>query len=281
MGKALDHGNLHRTAKYFMDSGRAATHDVAMDLLQKFGLTIHVGEEITHSLHHQIALLTLINVARRTFLAGIEVVGLHDGMSLTALAPARALKDAVLELGGRAISRPRPNWPSALIGTADTTPVDMPCWRVTWEGWRGGVIPNREGRHLADGEAIALAPALAAAVCAGEAFAYHAGDHPMAGRCAAGMSLWHPGAGWLAADPTEPALAFLPSRLWLIGLGNLGQAFAWLLACLPYGDRNQIELVLQDFDRIAPSNHIALVLQGRCRPAEVARGVRLAGSARL
>src|ERR1700730_5243406 len=107
MGEALNHGSLHRTAKYFMDSGHAATHHVAMDLLQKFGLTIHVGEEITHSLHHQIALLTLINVARRTFLAGIEVAGLHDGMSLTALAPARALKDAVLELGGRTISRPK------------------------------------------------------------------------------------------------------------------------------------------------------------------------------
>ena len=28
--------------------------------------------------------------------------------------------------------------------------------------------------------------------------------------------------------------SYLPSRLWLIGLGNLGQAFSWLLACLPY-----------------------------------------------
>src|SRR6266699_1908841 len=101
MGKPLDQHSLHRTAKYFMDSGRAATHDAAMDLLEKFGLTIHVGEEITHSLHHQIALLTLINVARRTLLAGIEVVGLPDGISLTALAPARTLKDAVHELGGR------------------------------------------------------------------------------------------------------------------------------------------------------------------------------------
>jgi hypothetical protein len=116
------------------------------------------------------------------------------------------------------------------------------------------VIPIREGRHRSDGEAIALAPALAAAVCAGEAFAYHAGDHPMAGRRAAGLSLWHPGADWLAPDLKEPPLAFLPSRLWLIGLGNLGQAFAWLLACLPYGDRSQVDLVLQDFDRIAPSN---------------------------
>jgi hypothetical protein len=264
MGEALNHGSLHRTAKYFMDSGRAATHDAAMDLLQQFGLTIHVGAEITHSLCHQIALLTLINVARRTFLGGIEVVGLHDGMSLTALAPMRTLTDAVHDLGGRITSCPRPNWPSAMIGAVDTTPlVDAPCWRVTWEGWRGGVVPIREGRHLADGDAMALAPALAAAVCAGEAFAHHAGDHPMAGRRAAGLSLWHPGADWLAADPAERALTFLPSRLWLIGLGNLGQAFAWLLACLPYGDRSQIKLLLQDFDRIAPSNESTSLLSSK------------------
>jgi hypothetical protein len=260
MVEALNHGSLHRTAKYFMDSGRATTHDAAMDLLQKFGLTIHVGKEITNSRHHQVALLTLINVARRTFLAGIEVVGLPDGMSLTALAPARTLKSAVHELGGRTTSRPRANWPSALIGTANTTPGNMPCWRLTWEGWRGGVIPIRDGQHFADGAAIAIAPALAAAACAGEAFAYHAGDHPMAGRRVAGLSLWNPGANWLVADAAEQALAFLPSRLWLIGLGNLGQAFAWLLACLPYGDRSQVEMVLQDFDRIAPSNESTSLL---------------------
>ena len=95
MGDSLNHGSLHRTAKYFMDSGRVATHDAAMELLQKFGLTIFVGKEINRSLDHQTALLTLINAAKRTFLAGIEVVGSLDGMSRTTLAPARTLKDAV------------------------------------------------------------------------------------------------------------------------------------------------------------------------------------------
>ncbi len=118
----------------------------------------------------------------------------------------------------------------------------------------GGVIPVRHGGRLAETGAMALAPAVATAVCAAEAFAFHAGDHPMAGRRAAGLSLWRPGADWRAADPSEPALAYLPSKLWLIGLGNLGQAFAWLLACLPYEDRARVQLLLQDFDRLAPSN---------------------------
>ena len=254
MGRAIDHTTLHRAAKYFMDSGKAASHEAAMDLLGRFGLTIRAGDEIARSADHQTALLTLINAARRTLLGGIEVAGLTDVPSLTPLAPNRMLSVAVGELGGRIVPEPRHDWPSAVIGAADVTPTDVPCWRVTWESWRGGVVPVRHGGPLAETGAMALAPALAAAVCAGEAFAYHAGDHAMAGLRAAGLSLWRPGADWRTADPSEPALAYLPSKLWLIGLGNLGQAFAWLLACLPYEDRARVQLLLQDFDRLAPSN---------------------------
>jgi hypothetical protein len=61
----LDASTLHRGAKYFMDSGRAATHDEAMALLQSFGLTIHVSGSIALSLDEQVALLTLVNIRTR------------------------------------------------------------------------------------------------------------------------------------------------------------------------------------------------------------------------
>jgi hypothetical protein len=254
MTRNVDHTTLHRAAKYFMDSGKAPTHDAAMNMLERFGLTIRVGAEVSHSEEHQIALLTLVNTARRTLLGGIEVAGLKDVPCLTALAPGRMLSAAIAELGGRMVPGPRPDWPAAVIGNAQIELPGLPCWRVTWEGWRGGVIPNGHGGPLAEAGAIPLAPALAAAVCAAEAFAYHAGDHTMAGRRAAGLSLWRPNAEWLAADSGEPALTYLPAKLWLIGLGNLGQAFVWLLACLPYPDGGNVRVLLQDFDRIAPSN---------------------------
>ncbi len=69
-----------------------------------------------------------------------------------------------------------------------------------------------------------------------------------------GLSLWNPGADWLLQDGSEPALTWLPSSLWLIGLGNLGQAFAWMLAALPYSDPKEVKLVLQDDDRLAKLN---------------------------
>lgn len=260
MNATIDAGRLHRTAKYFMDNGRAQTHDEAMDILSRFGLTVHVAPEIASSIHQQTALLTLVNVARRTLLGGVEIVGLTNAACCSPLAPAVSLKKAVQDLGGRTVVSPNPEWPSAIIGDADIELSKLPCWRLTWDGWRGGVVPLRDGRHLAERETIALAPVLASAACAAEVFAYHAGDHPMAGRRSSGLSLWRPGENWLLDDATEPLLAFLPSRLWIIGLGNLGQAFAWVLATLPYSDRSQVELVLQDFDRIAASNESTSLL---------------------
>jgi hypothetical protein len=89
---------------------------------------------------------------------------------------------------------------------------------------------------------------------------YYSGDHLMAGHREAGISLWNPTAPWLEPDASEPVLSYLPDRLWLIGLGNLGQAYLWLLACLPYGIDPNLTLLLQDYDRLAESNDSTSVL---------------------
>jgi hypothetical protein len=253
------HTSLHRTAKYFMDSGRAQTTEEAMGILESFGLTIVAGPEIRTSQASQIALLTLVNLARRTFLGGVEVVGVDDVPALVPLALEATLQDAVSALGGLVVQQSLAQWPTAVIGSADVTPSDFPAWRLTWQGWRAGVVPLRDGWNLEDDEALPLAPATAAAICAAEVFAFHAGDHPMAGKRAAGFSLWSPGTDWTEAGHEEPALAYLPSRLWLIGLGNLGQAYSWLLGCLPYPPGG-LELVLQDYDQLARSNDSTSVL---------------------
>jgi hypothetical protein len=250
----VDSSTLHRGAKYFMDSGRAATHEEAMALLESFGLTIHVGLGIAASREEQVALLTLVNAARRSFLAGVHVVGLPDAKPLTRLTCAKTLSLAVKELGGRVVRRAQSAWPAAMIGDVPRPILNRPVWRLAWSGWRGGVVPARDGEVSLVAPAMPLAPVLAAACCAAEAFAHHARDHVMAGHRPLGMSLWNPAADWLVDDASEPDLAWLPSQLWLIGLGNLGQAFAWALATLPYAETKDVRLVLQDDDRIAESN---------------------------
>jgi hypothetical protein len=253
MSAPIDHTRLHRTAKYFMDNGRAATHGDAMNILRGFGVSIAAGPETKHSAAHQAALLTLINLARRTFLGGVEAIGVPNAPLLVPLAPAGTLADAVRHLGSALADAPIGCWPTVLIGSC-VSARSPAAWQMTWQGWRGGVVPARDHHRLREDAASTLAAAVAAAAAAAELFSWHAKDHPMASRRGAGLSLWNPGTSWLTEDAGEPEIAWLPSRLWLIGLGNLGQAFAWLLAGLPYADRGQVELVLQDFDRIAESN---------------------------
>jgi hypothetical protein len=264
MTKPIDHTRLHRTAKYFMDNGKAQSHDEAMAMLHQFGLSIHAGPEVHRSKSHQIALLTLVNLARRTFLGGVEVVGIGDTSLLTTLGQGHDLSAAVIGLGGQVSATTNPSWPKAIVGTADSASVLSTIgWQLSWEGWRGGVFPLRDDQRLAEDNNNPLAPAIAAAACAAELFAWHAKDHPMASRRPAGLSLWNPTRAWADHDASEPCLSFLPSRLWLIGLGNLGQAFSWLLACLPYADRGKVELLLQDFDTIAESNESTSLLSSR------------------
>jgi hypothetical protein len=261
--KPIDHDSLHRTAKYFMDTGEAASAEEALGMLESFGLTITISDAMAATQAGQIALLTLVNLARRTFLAGVEIVGVPETSLLVPLASASSLAGSVAELGGSPVSTPRADWPTAVIGNP-TGPISSgAAWRLAWDGWRGGVVPFGGSLPAVAADAMPLAPAIAAAACASELFSYHAKDHRLAGRRPLGLSLWRPGTDWLLPDATEPDLAYLPSRLWLIGLGNLGQAYSWLLACLPFADPGEVELLLQDFDSMAQSNESTSLLATR------------------
>jgi hypothetical protein len=254
MAESITHETLHRGAKYFMDTGRAKSAPEAMGILRSFGLSIGVGPEVAASRDHQVALLSLVNCAHRTLLGGIEVFGVPHAPNLTRLARAESIDAAVEELGGTLAGKPHHGWPIAGVGTANECLNESYAWQLTWNGWRGGVTPLSRGLRLDEAPCGGLAPVLSAAACAAEAFLFHAGDHAMVGRRSSGLSLWNPGVDWLSPDDSEPAIAYLPSNLWLIGLGNLGQAYLWTLGCLNFARPADVELLLQDFDRIASSN---------------------------
>ena len=77
-----------------------------------------------------------------------------------------------------------------------------------------------------------------------------------------GLSLWEPhkDCGWVSGRREEPDLAYLPSALWLIGLGHLGQAYLWALGLLPYGEPADVLLVPQDVDIVTSSTESTSIL---------------------
>ncbi|MGL6097545.1 MAG: hypothetical protein ACRC7O_17325 [Fimbriiglobus sp.] len=134
--------------------------------------------------------------------------------------------------------------------------------RTLFTGWRGGVVPADAEDTFELSRVMPLAAMMAAALAVNEAFLHVGNETRAAGRRAVGLSLWNPSSGcdWLVPDDSEPVLNYLPSRLWLIGLGHLGQAYLWGLGLLPYADPSGLSLVLQDTDVITPSTESTSVL---------------------
>jgi hypothetical protein len=248
---------LHRAVKLAIDSGEAATLEEALALFEGYRLAIDVGPDVAHSASLQAAVLTAVNSARRCFLGGVEVAGSLDAELLVPWRRCRTLAEAVADLGGAPVVTLRPGIPYVLVGDSVAPTDDREfAVRATFEGWAGGVAPLAGGIRLGERQECPPAGVLAGALAVSEAFQFARGGNAAAGRRDVGLSLWRPEpeVSWLGADAVGPPLKLLPSRLWLIGLGHLGQAYLWTLGFLPYADPSALELVLQDFDTLVPAN---------------------------
>lgn len=247
---------LHRTAKLFMDSGEVNSAEEAMGRLQGYQLSISVGPDIATSSTLQAALLTTVNTGRRCFLGGVHVKGSLDVELLVPWKRFTKLADAVRDLQGIIGGGPSVGAPEVYIGDASGLTSRSPfAVQATFNGWAGGVIPCSEGKRLAERQDFIPAGILAGAIAVSEAF-QHVRGNVQAGRRDVGLSLWQPGASrsWMDCEEQGPSLSQLPSNLWVIGLGHLGQAFLWTLGLLPYADPTKVKLFLHDYDFLEDAN---------------------------
>ena len=253
--------SLHRLVKLAMDTGEAESLEEAQKLFKGYRLAVSVGEDTGHSQTLQAALLTIVNSARRSLLGGIEVEGV-DGMDLLVpVPPYRSLEEAVAGLGGRVVPSLGRGAPLVAVGNAKPAIRSPFAIRVTFEGWSGGILPlDHDDMRLDESQEFTPAGVLAGALAVTEAFQFLRGNQPVAGRRAAGLSLWRPELSWLDRSASGLAIDRLPSTLWLIGLGNLGQAYLWTLGMLPYAVPDEVQMVLQDHDFLADSNNSTSLL---------------------
>jgi len=264
---------LNRLVKLAIDTGEAASVEDAERLFAGYRLGVVAGADVGHSPTLQAALLTVVNTGRRSLLGGIEVAGIEDMPLLVPLVPYHTLEEAVAGLGGEVVNAVRRDAPLVIIGDGAAEAGHRFAVRTTFDGWAGGIVPaGADGMRLGERREFVPSGVLAGALAVSEAFQHLRGGQPAAGRRIAGLSLWRPELDWRDADAAGPDISRLPSSLWLIGLGNLGQAYLWTLGLLPFADPFEVRLVLQDFDVLAESNdstslltHQALIGQYKTR----------------
>jgi hypothetical protein len=247
---------LSRTAKMFLDSGEAPTVEHAYDILGSYKLSIRVGSDVAGSPTLQASLLTAVNTARRCFLGGVEVANCPDAELLVHTDGCRKLDEAIARQGGRLVDTGATDSPQIVIGDIAATTSSEFSVRATFDGWIGGVAPVEDGIRLGEVQEFTPAGVLAGSLAVSEAFQFVRGKNPVVGTRRVGLSLWEPDSGdhWATSHQKGPKLECLPSRLWLIGLGHLGQAYLWTLGMLPYASPNQVLLVLQDTDVLSKAN---------------------------
>ncbi|MBR8190548.1 hypothetical protein KDW82_16020 [Burkholderia vietnamiensis] len=242
---------ISRLAKILVDS-EGVTFDEAQTRLRALTLEVVVGPDATSPAAHA-AVLTAVSVGRRTFVGGVRVVG-SLGQPINCPLPlgSSSLGEAAEKLGAGdfdgAASR------TIIVGAAE---VRRDCWSVGvwWDEWRAGTDDAGAcGCERGDNPLVGIA---AGALAVGRAFE---AERSRCYELKSEIDLWP------TTDGHEDAPCFsdifLPGALWLIGLGNLGQAFLWTLMMLPYGDPNEVSLVLQDRDKITEENWATSVLVG-------------------
>lgn len=246
---------LNRLVKLAIDTGEAETIEDAQRLFAGYRLSVSAGPAVAGSATHQAALLTIVNTGRRSLLGGIEIAGVADMPLLVPLVPYRTLEEAVVGLGGRVVSYVRQDAPVIVVGDGPAGADHGFALRTTFEGWAGGIVPARgDAMRLDERREFVPSGVIAGALAVAETFQHLRQSQPAAGRRSAGLSLWRPELDWREPAAAGPDISRLPSALWLIGLGNLGQAYLWTLGLLPYADPAELRLVLQDFDVLAESN---------------------------
>jgi hypothetical protein len=255
----VQHGGdaLHRTVKLALDTGEASNIEEAERLFAGYSLLLEVGPDIARSPTLQAALLTAVNTSRRCFLGGVQVVGKLDVTLRVPWRHCRTLAEAIVALQGKIVAAPDPSLPRIIFGDVENTIRNSSfAVRATFDGWTGGVIPLEDTHRLAEQQEFTPSGVLAGAISVSEAFQFVRGSNVQAGRRAICLSLWRPEeeTTWQRPSNAGPSLEILPSRLWLIGLGHLGQAYLWTLGLLPYADPKDVQLVLQDFDALVPAN---------------------------
>ncbi len=244
--------SLSRTVKLELDDGSATSLAEAEELARRHVLQIAVGSAVKQSVTRQAMLLTAINAGTRAFLGGVRVVGDLEWEIVTPWHQGATAVEVLRRYGATETAELDPALPTLVVGEFDDLPMGSVALHLTWQGWVAAAVADAAAR-LDETDEFPVAGVLAGGIGVAEMFQSARGS-VVAGRRDVGISLWRPDLDWRDSDAIGGPLRFVPDRLWVLGLGHLGQAYLWALGFLPYATRDEVELTLQDVDTVVEAN---------------------------
>ncbi len=250
-----------RVAKLLVDSGQASSFEDAEALLRTYRLQVLIGPAACRQAGWQAAALTAVNAGVRAVHGGVSVVLARDEPCRVPVGRGIALSQALRHYGGTIAERVQPGVPTIVLGDAEAPDSPSPVVHAIATRWTAGVSTAAvgEGSSVPGDGPSALAGTMAAAIAVSECFQRLRG-YAVAAERTVGVSLWRPGLQPQDSGAEGPAIGELPAGAWLLGLGHLGQAYAWLLGLLPYPADGARPLVLQDDDRLSRANRATSML---------------------
>src|SRR6266404_3347292 len=253
---SLTPANFDRLAKAMMERHRV-NYRKAGELLSDLRLGLVCGEELAASVALQAAVLTAINTGKRAFRGGVTV---QMPISTPLLLPwlGRSTLNAVAaELGATIVTGPVDSDHTIAFANAKKNFVGL---RVVCDGWRGGVVPAGNAMQFQPGPDFALGGILAGGIAVARTFLTAGSISNRDVSEPSGFSIWRPDLEWLSTAAQGPPIKILPAKLWLLGLGHLGQAYAWSIGLLGCPHKAAIQLYLQDHDMSETANWSAGLL---------------------
>ena len=253
---ANSHSGFSRISKLLVDRDEM-TIEAALSKRRRYIVTLNCGSDVAESYTLQVAALTAASIASRCFPGGVRI-GLPPELAAAPLLLWPSLKQSFGEVlaslaGTNALAdiSADENVTAVIFGNSMSTGRDL---RVTFDGWMAKVGPAAEIGRLPERQYCWLSGILAAALSISELFLQFADVNIEAGRRTIALSLWRPELPISDPNALGIPVQILPRRLWTLGLGHLGNAYLWSVATSPYHDPAQVEIFLNDYDKIEDDN---------------------------
>lgn len=237
-----------RGVQFVMATDAGLDVDAARLRLERAALVLDLDDACDAA--HQALALAAARCALKMFRGGVFLAAGGEGARSVGFEPPGPLKRVLLQWGVKLTQAPAHALRLRIGTNASAHGADLYAWT---DGWTACIAPSAAPAAPANGNAVS--GVLAGALAVAELFRKAVLDDVLALRASRSLSAWGPDEA-----PPEAAIRKLPRGLWLLGLGNLGQASAFTLGLLPWRDTGDIALLLQDGDRAGPENLMVQLL---------------------